>query len=98
MNTGIQDDKPRARLRRSAAIASATIAFSFGAKAALAGNTWTAAGAPNTVSITNGPWTLEQSGAANGLKTAGYCTTGGTQIGNPGTERMAPYYFPFITG
>ena len=62
------------------------------------GAPWTAVGAPSTVTIKNGPWTLEQSGAANGLKSAGYCTTAGVQIGNPGTERMQPYYFPFITG
>jgi hypothetical protein len=60
--------------------------------------TWIANGSPTTVSIKNGPWTLEQSGAANGLKSAGYCDASGNQIGNPGTERMAPYYFPFITG
>src|SRR5208282_5108833 len=51
---------------------------------------WTSNGAPTTTSITGGPWTLEQSGAANGLKSAGY--------GNPGTERMEPYYFPTIFG
>ena len=64
--------------------------------------TWTRNSAPNTVAITGGPWTLEQSGAANGLKSSGYCasTDGvhGTEIDNPGTERMQPYYFPFITG
>ena len=60
--------------------------------------TWTLTTAPSTVAIKNGPWTLEQSGAANGLKSAGYCTIAGVQIGNPGTERMSPYYFPFITG
>ena len=59
---------------------------------------WTAQAVPGTVSIKNGPWTLEQSGAANGLKSAGYCDSSGNQIGNPGTERMQPYYFPFITG
>ena len=64
---------------------------------------WTRNSAPQTVTITGGPWTLEQSGAANGLKSAGYCAASGngasgTEIGNPGTERMQPYYFPFITG
>lgn len=59
---------------------------------------WTRNGAPTDASITGGPWTLEQSGAANGLKSAGYCDANGNQIGNPGTERMEPYYFPSITG
>lgn len=55
---------------------------------------WIRKGAPTDVTITNGPWALEQSGAANGLKSAGYCDLTGNQIGNPGTERMEPYYFP----
>ena len=60
---------------------------------------WKRNGAPATVSIVNGPWTLEQSGAANGLKTAGYCdSTNTVQIGNPGNERMEPYYFPEVFG
>ena len=37
-------------------------------------------------------------GRGNGLKSAGYCDSIGNQIGNPGTERMQPYYFPVITG
>jgi hypothetical protein len=57
---------------------------------------WTRNGAPATVAITGGPWTLEQSGAANGLKSAGYCDSNGIQIRNPGTERMEPYYFPEV--
>jgi hypothetical protein len=61
-------------------------------------NHWTRNGAPTEAMITGGPWTLEQSGAANGLKSAGYCDAHGNQIGNPGTERMQPYYFPFIVG
>jgi hypothetical protein len=60
--------------------------------------TWTRTSAPATVSIAGGPWTLEQSGAANGLKSAGYCDATSTQIGNPGIERMQPYYFPFVVG
>jgi len=48
--------------------------------------------------IIGGPWTLEQSGAAVGLKSAGYCDANGNQVPNPGAERMEPYYFPFITG
>lgn len=48
--------------------------------------------------IIGGPWTLEQSGAAVGLKSAGYCDASGNQVPNPGAERMQPYYFPFITG
>jgi hypothetical protein len=59
---------------------------------------WKRNGAPTDTSITGGPWTLEQSGAANGLKSSGYCDSNGNQIGNPGTERMEPYYFPSIVG
>jgi hypothetical protein len=33
-----------------------------------------------------------------GLKSAGYCDANGHQIGNPGSERMQPYYFPFMNG
>jgi hypothetical protein len=59
---------------------------------------WTRNGAPTETYITGGGWTLEQSGAAVGLKSAGYCDSLGNQIGNPGTERMQPYYFPVVTG
>lgn len=59
---------------------------------------WTRNGVPTEASITGGPWTLEQSGAANGLKSAGYCDASGRQIGNPGSERMQPYYFPSVIG
>ncbi len=59
---------------------------------------WTRNGAPTETTITGGPWTLEQSGAANGLKSSGYCDGQGNQIGNPGTERMQPYYFPSVSG
>ena len=59
---------------------------------------WTRNGAPSETYVTGGGWTLEQSGAAVGLKSAGYCDSLGNQVGNPGTERMQPYYFPFITG
>ncbi len=59
---------------------------------------WTANGAPTEAMIKGGPWTLEQSGAANGLKSSGYCDALGNQIGNPGTERMQPYYFPTVYG
>ena len=59
---------------------------------------WTSNGAPTTTSITGGPWTLEQSGAANGLKSAGYCNADNQENVNPGTERMEPYYFPTIFG
>jgi hypothetical protein len=59
---------------------------------------WKRNGAPTEAAITGGPWTLEQSGAANGLKSSGYCDANGNQIGNPGTERMQPYYFPFVVG
>src|ERR1700676_4258639 len=59
---------------------------------------WTSNGAPTETYITGGPWTLEQSGAANGLKSSGYCDGNGKQIENPETERMQPYYFPVING
>ena len=59
---------------------------------------WRSNGAPAETYITGGGWTLEQSGAAVGLKSAGYCDSQGNQIGNPGTERMQPYYFPVIAG
>jgi hypothetical protein len=59
---------------------------------------WTSNGVPTETIITGGPWTLEQSGAANGLKSSGYCDSNGNQVGNPGTERMQPYYFPTIVG
>jgi hypothetical protein len=59
---------------------------------------WTRNRAPSETYITGGGWTLEQSGAAVGLKSAHYCDKNGNQVGNPGTERMQPYYFPFITG
>src|SRR5215467_4362691 len=59
---------------------------------------WKSNGPPTETYVTGGGWTLEQSGAAVGLKSAGYCDANGNQIGNPETERMQPYYFPFITG
>jgi hypothetical protein len=59
---------------------------------------WTRNGSPTETYVTGGGWTLEQSGAAVGLKSAGYCDKNGNQLGNPGTQRMQPYYFPFITG
>jgi hypothetical protein len=59
---------------------------------------WTRNGAPIETYITGGPWTLEQSGAALGLKSAGYCDGSGNQVGNPASERMQPYYFPFVLG
>ena len=37
-------------------------------------------------------------GCRNGLKSSGYCDSSMNQIGNPGTERMEPYYFPVIFG
>jgi len=60
--------------------------------------TWSSNSAPSETMVSGGPWTLEQSGAANGLKSAGYCDASGNQVGNPGTERMQPYYFPSIVG
>jgi hypothetical protein len=59
---------------------------------------WKKNAAPSETYITGGKWTLEQSGAANGLKSAGYCDKNGNQVGNPGTQRMQPYYFPVING
>jgi hypothetical protein len=60
-------------------------------------NLFTTTSAAVETYIYGGPWTLEQSGAANGLKSAGYCKNG-VQVPNPGAERMQPYYFPFVTG
>ena len=50
--------------------------------------------------ITGGPWTLEQSGASQDRRAAGYCDSypNGKQQPNPGTMRMQPYYFPSIVG
>ena len=59
---------------------------------------WQRNGAPSESYITGGSWTLEQSGAAVGLKSAGYCDGQGHQVPNPGTQRMQPYYFPFVIG
>lgn len=59
---------------------------------------WTRDSAATETYILGGPWTLEQSGAAVGLKSAGYCDANGNQVPNPGSERMQPYYFPFIVG
>src|SRR5215831_13017756 len=59
---------------------------------------WTAVSPPTETYVIGGPWTLEQSGAAVGLKSAGYCDASGNQVPNPASERMQPYYFPFITG
>jgi len=61
-------------------------------------NTFTRNGAPSETYVVGGPWTLEQSGAAVGLKSAGYCDGNGNQVPNPSVERMQPYYFPYITG
>ena len=59
---------------------------------------WTRNGTPTETYVSGGPWTLEQSGAAVGLKSAGYCDANGKQVPNPSIERMQPYYFPFING
>src|SRR5579871_4894728 len=58
---------------------------------------WERVEAPTETYVTGGPWTLEQAGAANGLRSAGYCANG-QEVPNPASERMEPYYFPFITG
>ena len=91
------------RIAFATAAVIATAAFSTAPAAHADSLVWKRNSAPNTVSITNGPWTLEQSGAGIGLKSSGYCVSNdngltGTQVGNPGTERMQPYYFPFVTG
>jgi hypothetical protein len=80
-------------------MAALTVLFAL-AFAAKAGNSvrWRSNGAAAETYVTGGGWTLEQSGAAVGLKSAGYCDSQGNQIGNPGTERMEPYYFPVIVG
>jgi hypothetical protein len=77
--------------------AGATLAI-VGVAAQAQGVHWTRNGAPTETYVVGGPWTLEQSGAAVGLKSAGYCDSNGNQVPNPGSERMQPYYFPFITG
>ena len=59
-------------------------------------NVWTAKSLPQQGHITGGPWTLQQRGASNAAPSAGYCINGVPQP-NPGTERMAPYYFAFVT-
>ncbi len=64
---------------------------------AQSGDVWRAASLPVQSHITGGPWTLEQTGSSNAAPSAGYCVAGVPQL-NPGTERMAPYYFPFVTG
>ncbi len=59
--------------------------------------TWTLKETASEAYLTGGPWTLEQSAASPDKRAAGYCK-GDTQQPNPGTERMQPYYFPFVTG
>ena len=59
---------------------------------------WTRNGAPAETYVIGGPWTLEQSGTAVGLKSAGYCDANKNPVPNPGIQRMQPYYFPYITG
>ena len=60
------------------------------------GNVWTAESLPQQGHITGGPWTLQQRGASNAAPSAGYCINGVPQP-NPGTQRMSPYYFAFVT-
>jgi hypothetical protein len=88
-------------LKRAVLITAAVAALFVAAFATQAGDDhirWKSNGAPAETYVTGGGWTLEQSGAAVGLKSAGYCDSTSTQIGNPGTERMQPYYFPVVTG
>jgi hypothetical protein len=81
-----------------AVTAATTALFIFVAAAQAQAVHWTRNGPPVETYVIGGPWTLEQSGAAVGLKSAGYCDSKGNQVPNPGSERMEPYYFPFITG
>jgi len=76
----------------------AMLGIASGLRAQNAKGIWTRNGAPTETYVIGGPWTLEQSGAAVGLKSAGYCDAKGNQVPNPSAERMQPYYFPFITG
>ena len=85
-------------MKKSAIALSLVATLSFSAPLLLSQNSWTRNAAPTETYITGGGWTLEQSGAAVGLKSAGYCDKSGNQVRNPGTQRMEPYYFPFITG
>ena len=79
-------------------VAAATAALAFATVATGQSVHWTRSGPPTETYVIGGPWTLEQSGAAVGLKSAGYCDSSGNQVPNPGSQRMQPYYFPFITG
>ena len=79
----------------TAALAVAMVTTSFASDDSVK---WRRIEAPTEAYIAGGPWTLEQAGAAVGLKSAGYCDASGHQLGNPASERMQPYYFPFITG
>jgi hypothetical protein len=72
------------------AVVAAVFAAAFATQADEEHIRWIKNGAPTETYVTGGPWTLEQSGAANGLKSSGYCDKSGKQIGNPGTERMQP--------
>jgi hypothetical protein len=81
-----------------AATAVVVLISTLGTRAWDDGVRWKSNGTPSETYITGGGWTLEQSGAAVGLKSVNYCDSKGNQIGNPGTERMQPYYFPFIQG
>jgi len=92
------DRSPGSRALSIAACALGVVAPLAAAVAADSPVRWSANSAPSETMVTGGGWTLEQSGAAVGLKSAGYCDANGNQVGNPGTERMQPYYFPTIVG
>ena len=85
-------------MKKTAIVLGVVAALAAGAQLLSGQNQWTSNAAPAETYITGGGWTLEQSGAAVGLKSAGYCDKNGNQVPNPGTQRMQPYYFPFITG
>jgi hypothetical protein len=85
-------------MNKIAIVLGVSAALAAGAQLSNGQNKWTKNAAPAETPITGGGWTLEQSGAAVGLKSAGYCDKNGNQVRNPGTQRMQPYYFPFTTG
>lgn len=69
-------------------------------------NTWTAASSPIEATITGGPWTLGQGPTQPMVPMVGYCAPfgqspngqDGVVQGNPDTNLMQPYYYPFVTG
>jgi hypothetical protein len=60
-------------------VTAALLAVGFATKADGDHLLWTRTAAPAETYITGGGWTLEQAGAANGLKSSGYCDSNGNQ-------------------